>query len=48
MNKGKREKTVKEVVTYYYPQLIESEVREAIEEYLLCEKERVKEIMTRR
>jgi len=44
----KREKTVKEVVTHYYPQLTEPEVQEAIEEYLLCEKERVKEIMTRK
>jgi len=41
----KRRKTVKEVVTHYYPQLTESEVQEAIEEYLLCEKERVKEVM---
>ena len=38
-------KTVKEVVAHYYPQLTESEVQEAIEEYLLCEKERVKEVM---
>jgi len=44
----KREKTVKEVVTHYYPQLTESEVQEAIEEYLLCEREKVKEIMTRK
>ena len=41
----RRGKTVKEVVTRYYPQLTEPEVREAIEEYLLCEKERVKEVM---